>query len=123
MHTRYAQRAVVAVRIGAAVISGHTTNVSRGGLCAELPEPLPVETEVAVELQLSFGDGWYSEPLALPGQIAWCRLADGLYQVGITFRRLDIDRAMYLMLFLRYLDPGPAYERGAPPATIDERFC
>lgn len=121
MHTRYAQRAAVAVRVGAAVIVGHTTNVSRGGLCAELPEPIPAGAEAAVVLQLSFGDGWYSEPLPLPGRIAWCRPIDGAYEVGIAFRRLDVDRAMYLMLFLRYLDPGPACERGA--ATIDERFC
>ncbi len=123
MHTRYAQRAAVAVHVGTAAIAGHTMNVSRGGLCADLPEAIPAGTEVAVELQLSFGDGWYSEPLPLPGRIAWCRPAAGGHQVGITFRRLDADRAMYLMLFLRYLDPGPTYERGTPPPTVDERFC
>jgi hypothetical protein len=98
-------------------------NVSRGGLSADVPQEIPAGTEVAVDLQLSFGDGWYSEPLHLPGQIVWCTSINNAYQVGLAFRRLDADRAMYLMMFLRYLDPGWVREQAARPATIDERFC
>ena len=97
-------------------------NLSRGGLCAELAQPIAPGTEVAVDIQLIFEDERQSEPLRLPGRVMWCTPIHGAYQVGLTFRRLDADCSVYLMMFLRYLDPGKSHERDARPITVDERF-
>ena len=121
-HARHAYRAAIEFRIGAEVFTGSTVNLSRGGLCADLDRPFPAGTAVDVDIQLVFEDERQSEALRLPGQIMWCTAVRDAYQVGLTFRRLDADCSVYLMMFLRYLDPGKVRERAARPATVDERF-
>lgn len=123
LHARYTHRASIAFRVGTAIIAGRTVNLSRGGLCAELDEPIPPGIDAAVDLRLELEDGGCSEPLRLQGQIVWCTPIDDRYQVGFAFRRLDAETLVYLLMFLRYLDPGKARPRAERPATVDERFC
>jgi hypothetical protein len=121
-HPRYAYRTSIAVRIGGSVLAGHMVNISRGGLCAAVADPVPPGTAVAVDIQLAFDDGPYSEPLRLSGHIVRCTASNDAYQVGLAFDRLDTERALYLMIFLRYLDRDNVCERSPRPATVDERF-
>jgi Tfp pilus assembly protein PilZ len=121
-HPRYAHRAALTVVHGAARIPGHTSNVSRGGICATLDDPLPVGAECFVELTLVFDDDTVSETLRLPARLVWCTHVDDACQIGLVFTQLDATAQRYLALFLRYLDD----HRPAAPAVrergIDDRF-
>jgi len=110
---RYALEAAVTVRHGDASAGGRTTNLSRGGLCAEVDAAIPSGAQIIVELALIFDEGTTSEWLALPARIAWSTPLDDRFQVGISFRGLSADQAEYLELFLRYLAdhaPRPSAE-------------
>jgi Tfp pilus assembly protein PilZ len=103
------------------VVSGRTRNVSRGGLCADLAEALPVGHDVELDLTLLFEDDSRSEPLRLPARIVWCTAFEDAHQVGVAFRPLDKERAEYLGLFLRYL-AGEKPPKTPRAGTIDDRF-
>lgn len=108
-------------RVGGKTLHGRTTNVSRGGLCADLADPVPVGAELEVDMQLVFDDDTQSAPLRLPARVAWCTSVDEAHQVGLAFKPLDADRAKLLTLFLQHLDAGggAVVKR---PTTVDERF-
>lgn len=120
-HPRYAHAAAVTLRVRGDVLHGRTTNVSRGGLCADLADPVAVGTELEVDLQLVFDDDTQSDALRLPARVAWCTSVDEAHQVGLAFKPVDADRAKLLTLFLTYLDAGggAVVKR---PKTVDERF-
>lgn len=107
--------------LGKRTVEGRTRNVSRGGLCAELAEPLPVGSDLDVEMVLVFEDDVRSEALRLPGRVVWCTTVDDSNQVGIAFRPLDAQRLRFLTLFLSYLDDA-RLERRARNDNIDDRF-
>lgn len=104
-------------------ISGRARNVSRGGLCATLTEELAVGTAIEIDLKLVFGGGRQSEPLRLPGRIAWCTAIDDRYQLGAQFLPIHDETLADLRMFLRYLDGGwaraaaAAADAAAAPAT------
>ena len=119
-HPRFAHEAVVTIRAGKTAHEGRTLNVSRGGMCADLPAAVPVGTDIDLALSLVF-DTAQSEPLRLPARVVWCTMVDDRYQVGIAFRPLTAELAEYLGLFLRYLNDAQSAQ---PPrsATVDDRF-
>jgi hypothetical protein len=113
--------AMVEVATGTgSLLTGRTLNISRGGLCVELDSALEAGSVVEIRVALLFHDRRQSEPLALPARIVWCtRLADGC-QVGSQFLRLSSDQAMYLDLFLSYID---AAARPELEAANDDPFA
>jgi hypothetical protein len=120
-HPRYAHEASVTLHLGTKTIEGRTRNVSRGGLCADLADPVEVGVDLDVDLVLVFEDDAQSEPLRLPARVAWCTPLDDAHQVGLSFRVLDRDTAEYLTMFLRFLDDGRA-PKSQRAADIDDRF-
>ena len=108
-------------RVGARLLEGRTRNVSRGGLCATLVDPIALGTNVELELVLVFDNEVQSDALRLPARVVWCTQVDEASQIGVLFRPLDTARAKQLELFLTFLDDQEA-ERRPRAANIDDRF-
>ncbi len=121
-HPRYAHEAAVTLHAGGRAIQGRTTNVSRGGLCAELTDALANGTDIEVDIQLVFDEEVHSEPLRLPARIAWCTTLDDGFQIGLAFKPLSKELNEYLSLFLRYLDDGTRAPRSRRESNLDKRF-
>jgi hypothetical protein len=121
-YPRYAHEAAVTFFVGGgAHHEGRTKNLSRGGLCADLADPIPTGIDVEVGIVLVFADDVQSEQLRLPARVAWCTPVDNGYQVGIAFRPLGAEHAEYLTVFLRYLDDHKP-EKTPRAANVDDRF-
>lgn len=115
-HPRYAHEAAIALHTPDQAIFGRTRNVSRGGLCATLAEPMTLGTEVALDIQLVFEDRRQSEPLRLPGRVVWCTQVGERFQIGVQYMPLDAESGQYLTMFLRFLRGG----QDAEPESDDE---
>ncbi|HEX4449568.1 MAG TPA: PilZ domain-containing protein [Kofleriaceae bacterium] len=120
-HPRYAHEAAVTFFVGSAQQTGRTKNLSSGGLCADLPEPIAAGTDVEVSVALVFADDAQSEALRLPARVAWCTPLDEGHQVGLAFRPLSAELTQYLGVFLRYLDDRKT-EKSQRAANLDDRF-
>ncbi|MBA3455125.1 MAG: PilZ domain-containing protein [Deltaproteobacteria bacterium] len=122
-HQRYAHEAALTLHSGGKVHHGRTTNVSRGGLCADLAANIPMGTEVELDMQLVFEEDEKSDALRVSATVVWCTTVDDGYQIGLAFRPLNADKTKLINLFLRYLDDGgkpvkaPKGER-----SIDDQF-
>src|ERR1043165_3628604 len=55
-HPRYAHEPVVTLYAGGKTHWGRTQNLSRGGLCADIPEPIANGANIEVDIQLVFED-------------------------------------------------------------------
>lgn len=111
------------MRVGGKQHQGRTTNVSRGGLAADLAEKLAVGTEVECDLQLVFDDDQQSEPLRVPARIVWCTALEEVFQIGVAFKPMDAEKAQYLTLFLKYLDDsGPRVKTPKAERSVDDQF-
>jgi len=122
-HPRYAHEAVVTFRVGGKVYQGRTTNVSRGGLAADLPMTIPNGADVECDLQLVFEDDAQSEPLSVPGRIVWCTSVEDMFQVGVAFKPMTADKGQFLTMFLRYLDDsGPKTKQPKIERSVDDQF-
>jgi hypothetical protein len=124
-HPRYAHEAIVTLHVGGSVHQGRTTNVSRGGVCAYLPDlvdVIPIGTDTEVDVQLIFDEETQSEALRLPARVVWCTRLDESFQVGLSFKPLKAELAEYLTMFLRYLDDGKKSARSKRESTLDKRF-
>lgn len=123
-HPRYAHEAAIGVRVGGATHQGRTTNVSRGGLCADLAADIAVGTEVEIDMQLVFEDDVQSDALRLPARVVWCTTVDDGWQVGFAFKPLTAEQVKYVSLFLKYLDDGsqPAKRPRDSERSVDDRF-
>lgn len=122
-HPRYAHEAAITLRVNGKIHEGKSSNVSRGGVCADMPAALPVGTVVDIAMQLVFDEETTSEPLKLKARVAWCTTLDEVFQVGLSFIQLDAERSEYLTMFLRYLDDGS--DRATPKQRdqpVDDRF-
>jgi hypothetical protein len=122
-HPRYAHEAAIHVRVAGKTYEGRSSNISRGGLCADMPEAVAVGTVVDVAMQLVFDEDTASEALALKARVVWCTTLDETYQLGLSFMSLDAQRIEYLTMFLRYLDDGS--NRATPKLRdqpLDDRF-
>jgi hypothetical protein len=133
-YRRYAYTAAIVLVTPDQMVSGRTRDMSRGGLCATLTEPIATGTDIDLDIQLVFDDGRQSEPLRVPARIVWCTSIDNDYQVGVQFRSLTGELAEYLTMFLRYLgddvrartplaeiSPEPSPELSSE-LSIDDRF-
>jgi Tfp pilus assembly protein PilZ len=121
-YPRFAHEAAITLNTPGRAISGRTSNVSRGGLCAALTEQIAVGTEIEVDIQLVFEDDVQSEPLRVPGRIVWCTSVDDGHQVGIRFLPLDSERTEFLTMFLRFLDDDAEAAATKPAVSVDDRF-
>lgn len=122
-HPRYAHEAAVTLRTTGKVIQGRTQNVSRGGLCADLADAIPVGTEIEVDLQLVFENEEQSEALRIPARVCWCTALDEGHQVGLSFKPMNAELAKYLGMFLRFLDSEERVKNDKRrDAPVDEKF-
>ena len=121
-HPRFAHEVAVKLQVGKTVTAGRTSNVSRGGLCANVNDQIAAGTDVLVDITLVFDDDMQSEALSLPARVAWCTTLDDAFQIGVSFKPLDADRADYLQLFLKYLGEERAPRRRPTEKSIDDRF-
>lgn len=103
-HPRYNVDVQVAVSVAKQRFAAHTRDVSRAGLCLVAAEPIARDTEVALELVLTFGDDGKSEPLPILGRVAWCTKLFGAYQIGVKFVKVDEETEKYLDMFIGFLD-------------------
>jgi hypothetical protein len=103
-HQRYNVDVQVAVSVANEKLDARTRDMSRAGLCLVATQPIPRETEVSLELVLTFGDDGVSEPLQLGGRVAWCTALFGAYQIGVKFVKVDDERTKYLDMFVGFLD-------------------
>jgi Tfp pilus assembly protein PilZ len=122
-HPRYAHEAIVTLRANGKVFQGRTTNISKGGLSADLADAIAIGADADLALQLVFDDETQSEPLRIPGRVVWCTTVDDGYQIGVAFKPLSAETSQYLGMFLRYLDDNrPAQKLPKPQPSIDDRF-
>jgi hypothetical protein len=122
-HPRYAHEAAITVHAGATVLEGRTTNVSRGGLCADLAGTIAIGTEVEVDMQLVFEEDEKSDALRITSTVVWCTTVDEGYQVGLAFKPLNAEKTKLINLFLRYLDDGGApVKQPKVERSIDDQF-
>jgi Tfp pilus assembly protein PilZ len=120
-HPRYDHNAAVVLLIETKQVHGHTNNVSRGGLCVTVGEAVVMGSDIDVDLSLVFEDDVRSDSLRMPARVVWCTPVDEEFQLGLSFRPHDAERAHYLTLFLRYLEEARE-ERKPPSDNVDERF-
>jgi hypothetical protein len=110
-HPRFNVDIKVSVSVENARFAARTRDVSRAGLCLVAVQPIARDTEISLELVLTFGADGISEPLQLLGRVAWCTALFGAFQIGVKFVKIDDERARYLDMFVGFLDgtlaPGP----------------
>lgn len=121
-HPRYAHEAAITLHGAGIALEGRTRNVSRGGLCADLADPIEIGTELEVDIQLVFEGDLQSEPLSLPARVVWCTSVDDAHQVGLSFKPLSNERTEDLTLFLRYLRDSVSGKVRVPRGSIDDQF-
>ncbi|CAN5847898.1 hypothetical protein BH11MYX3_BH11MYX3_46300 [soil metagenome] len=111
------------MRVNGKAHKGLTTNVSRGGVAADLSTAVPVGTEIECDLHLVFDDDAQSEALRVPGRVVWCTAVEDNFQVGVAFKPMTADKAQLLAMVLRYLDDsGPRDKQPKPERSIDDQF-
>jgi hypothetical protein len=111
-HPRFNVDIQVGVSIADAKFAARTRDMSRAGLCLIGEQPIAADTEISLELVLTFGETGTSEPLKMLGRVAWCTALFGAYQIGVKFVKVDDDRARYLDMFLGFLDGTLAPDGG-----------
>jgi hypothetical protein len=111
-HPRFNVDIQVGVSVADEKFAARTRDMSRAGVCLIGEQPIPADTEISLELVLTFGDTGTSEPLKMIGRVAWCTAMFGAYQIGVKFVKLDDDRARYLDMFLGFLDGTLAPDGG-----------
>jgi hypothetical protein len=111
-HPRFNVDIQVGVSVADEKFAARTRDMSRAGVCVIGEQPIPADTEISLELVLTFGETGTSEPLKMLGRVAWCTALFGAYQIGVKFVKLDDDRARYLDMFLGFLDGTLAPDGG-----------
>jgi hypothetical protein len=90
----------------AAPINGRTQDLSRGGLCIQARDFLPIGTACRVRIALVFSATEFSEHLTIPATIVWCTKLQGSFQLGVKFAPLDPQSRGYLDMFIKFLAAG-----------------
>jgi hypothetical protein len=103
-HPRFNVDIQVGVTLAEEKFDARTRDMSRAGVCLIAEQPIKVDTEISLELVLTFGEAGTSEPLKMLGRVAWCTALFGSYQIGVKFVKVDDDRARYLNMFVGFLD-------------------
>ena len=118
-HPRFSVDIQVSVSVTDHELSARTRDISRAGLCLVTMEPITRDTEIGLELVLTFGEGRTSEPLRVNGSVVWCTAMFGAYQIGIKFVRVDEDQQRYLNMFIGFLDGSLSAGDAAPLSGED----
>jgi hypothetical protein len=105
-HERFAVEVDAAVAVESGTYPAKTRDLSRGGVCFVIAEPLEVGSTFTCSLTLVLGENTFSEPLVLTGQVAWCTATEEGYQIGAAFGSLEPEIHEYLMMFLNFLAEG-----------------
>jgi hypothetical protein len=103
-HPRYAIELDAVAHFDGKRLAGRTYDISRGGFCLHLGEPLAVNAVGQVKLALVFSENQFSEQLTLPATIVWCTPVPGAYQIGFKFGALSPEIEGYLTLFIQFLE-------------------
>lgn len=111
-YERFAVAVDAVVRTESGVWAATTRDLSRGGVCFVVPEPLARGAAVQLSLSLVLGENMFSEPLHLSGTVAWCTNTDRGYQIGASFTSLDRQTREFLLMFLGFLAGGVAVSEG-----------
>jgi len=119
-HPRYAVELDAEALFDGRRFAGRTQDISRGGFCLILPEPLPVNAVGQVKLALVFSENQFSEQLTLPAVIVWCTPFGGGHQVGIKFSGLSPEIQGYLTLFIQFLEGDDDDLEDEPEAEHDD---
>jgi hypothetical protein len=119
-HKRFAVDVQASVSVGDRRLRARTRDVSRAGLCLVSLEAIPRDTEIAIELVLTFGEGRVSEPLQVRGEVVWCTALFGAYQIGVKFVKVDDDQARYMSMFIGFLDGSLSTGDGESPDDHDD---
>ena len=128
-HPRFNVDLKVAVSVAEAKFAARTRDMSRAGLCLIAEQPIAADSEVSLELVLTFGEAGTSEPLTMIGRVAWCTALFGSFQIGVKFVKVDDERARYLDMFVGFLDgtlaPGDVFsgEEETRAADPDDPFA
>jgi hypothetical protein len=104
VHPRFNVDLQVSVTSDDAMVSAHTRDISRSGLCLVSTQSLAREKEIGIELVLKFGEGGLSEPLQVVGRVVWCTALFGRYQIGVMFVKADAEQLRNLHMFIGFLD-------------------
>ena len=112
---RYAINAEVTLRNRGGIIArGRTTNLSRGGLCADLDAPPTRGQHVEASIALVFSNDSLSEPLPLPVRVVWCTSLGTTHQTGLSFLALTPEQTGFLDMFIRFLEDGRGADESDP---------
>jgi len=128
-HPRFNVDIQVAVSVADAKFAARTRDMSRAGVCLIGEQPIAADTEISLELVLTFGEAGTSEPLKVIGRVAWCTALFGSFQIGVKFVKVDDDLARYLDMFVGFLDgtlaPGDVFsgEEETRAADPDDPFA
>ena len=127
-HPRFNVDIQVGVTVADAKFAARTRDMSKAGVCLIGEQPIPPDTEISLELVLTFGEAGTSEPLKMFGRVAWCTALFGAYQIGVKFVKVDDDGARYLDMFVGFLDgtlgPGDLFSGEQEPlADPDDPFA
>jgi hypothetical protein len=117
---RFAVDVQASVSVGQRQLRARTRDVSRSGLCLVSLEAIPRDTEIAIELVLTFGEGRVSEPLQVRGEVVWCTALFGAYQLGVKFVQVADDQARYMSMFIGFLDGSLSTGEGESPDDPDD---
>ena len=82
-----------------------TANMSAGGLCLTLDEPLPPRTPLAVEIRLPNRD----RPITCVGEVVWCEWVPPKsdapphhsVEIGVQFLKIDAEEHESLLHYVR----------------------
>jgi c-di-GMP-binding flagellar brake protein YcgR len=118
-HPRFSVDIQVSVSVTDHELSARTRDISRAGLCLVTMEAITRDTEIDLELVLTFGEGRTSEPLHVHGSVVWCTSLFGAYQIGVKFVNIDDDQQRYLNMFIGFLDGSLSTGDGAFPHGQD----
>ena len=110
-YPRYAVEACIEFVTLTGATEGRTSNVSRGGVAADVDRPLPPGLVLNIRMSLVFDEDSISEPLVLPARLVWCTPVGDSFQLGAAFTNLSDEQETYLAMFLRYLDAHGSEER------------
>jgi PilZ domain-containing protein len=69
-HPRFNVDIQVGVAVADVKFAARTRDMSRAGVCLVAEQPIARETEISLELVLTFGEAGASEPLKMIGRVA-----------------------------------------------------
>ena len=107
------------------VLTVRTRDISRSGICLIGDAEIPRDTDLEIDLVLTFGAETRTEPLSLTGRAVWCTKMFGKFQIGVKFVDVDMEKLRFLDLFMRFMDgeiTGEEIDASAFDSDPDDPF-